>query len=63
MYDEDARWLRVHRGPYQLVCNFGAEPAAVPIDAPGEIVVATHDDVVVGDGAVTLPPLAGVLLR
>jgi maltooligosyltrehalose trehalohydrolase len=25
-YDEDARWLRVRRGPFELVCNFSTQP-------------------------------------
>ena len=24
-FDEEARWLRVRRGPFELVCNFGSE--------------------------------------
>jgi maltooligosyltrehalose trehalohydrolase len=77
VYDEDARWLRVHRGPYQLLANFSRARSRVPIPVSGDIrqgnrghmspetgiVVATHHDVVVGDGFVELPGLAGVLLR
>src|SRR3954463_8905003 len=29
-FDEDAKWLRVVRGPFELVCNFGAGPARIP---------------------------------
>jgi maltooligosyltrehalose trehalohydrolase len=79
VYDEDARWLRVHRGPFQLLANFSHHRSRVPTPDPGSgdkgrairghmspetrVVVATHDDVLVGDGFVELPALAGVLVR
>ncbi len=63
-FDEDARWLTVDRGPYRLACNFAGEPQAVPVHAVhGELVLATHDGVRVGDGEVVLPALAGALVR
>ncbi|MCU1452599.1 MAG: treZ [Acidimicrobiales bacterium] len=64
--DEDARWLRVERGAYDLVCNFAAYAQPVPCRGH-EVVVATHDttadDIDRVAGTVHLPPLAGVLLR
>lgn len=40
-FDEGGRWLRVERGAWRLVANFGPEPVAVPC-APGDVEVATH---------------------
>ncbi|KJY36911.1 malto-oligosyltrehalose trehalohydrolase [Streptomyces sp. NRRL S-495] len=37
-FDEDARWLVVHRGPYRVAVNLGTAAAAVP--AAGEVVAA-----------------------
>ncbi|WP_371482340.1 malto-oligosyltrehalose trehalohydrolase [Kitasatospora sp. NBC_00315] len=35
-YDEEARWLVVHRGPYRIAANLGSEgPRTVPLGAPG----------------------------
>jgi maltooligosyltrehalose trehalohydrolase len=44
-WDAQADWLRVRRGAYELVANFGADPVAVE----GEVVLAAGD---VGDGRV-----------
>ncbi len=30
-FDERARWLRVRRGPFELVCNFGSETVELPL--------------------------------
>jgi len=61
-FDDDARWLRVRRGEHELVCNFA--PAAQTIATTrSSLVLATHDDAGLRDGSVTLPPLAGALLR
>ena len=63
-FDEDARWLAVDRGPYRLACNFAGEAQAVPLgDGHATVVLATHDDVQIGDGDVRLPALAGALVR
>jgi maltooligosyltrehalose trehalohydrolase len=62
-FDEDARWLRVRRGEYELVCNFSHEAAPVPCHG-SRIRLATHDGVPpVTNGHVELPPLAGALLE
>jgi maltooligosyltrehalose trehalohydrolase len=56
-HDEAAGWLRVRRGPYELVANFGDEP----LDIEGELVLAAGD-VVVRDGTLTLAPRTGALV-
>ena len=60
-FDEDARWLRVRRGGHELAMNFAREPREVEVDGH-EVVLATHD-AELRDGRVTLPPLAGALVR
>jgi maltooligosyltrehalose trehalohydrolase len=60
-YDEAARWLVVRRREHELACNFADAPRDVPVGGT-DVVVATHEASVSG-GTVTLPPLAGALLR
>jgi len=61
--DENAGWLRVVRGQYELVMNFAKVEQAVDVGAQG-IVLATHQEVALrGDGAVTLPALSGALVE
>jgi maltooligosyltrehalose trehalohydrolase len=62
-FDEDARWLRVRRGEFELVCNFAAERASVPCGAAVEIVLATHDGTELSGGQVELAGLSGALIR
>jgi maltooligosyltrehalose trehalohydrolase len=58
--DDAARWLRVQRGEYTLVMNFGDGEQGV--ETAGErVVLATHDGVALEAGAVVLPPLAGAM--
>ncbi|WNG89961.1 malto-oligosyltrehalose trehalohydrolase [Mycobacterium sp. ITM-2016-00317] len=45
-YDEDARWLVMHRGALAIACNLGPEPVDVPV--AGEVVLA-WDEPTVGD--------------
>jgi maltooligosyltrehalose trehalohydrolase len=63
--DEAKRWVRVRRGDQTLVANFGTEPVEVPLESPAkEIVVGTHvADTHVKGAKVTVPPLAGALVR
>ena len=60
-YDENAKWLRVRRGEFELVCNFSHDEAQVPVSA-GDVVIATHSGRI-DEGRITLQPLAGALLR
>jgi maltooligosyltrehalose trehalohydrolase len=60
-FDEQARWLRVRRGRFELVCNFAPEPRLVPCDG-AEIVLATHGEPPVREGDVELAPLSGALI-
>jgi maltooligosyltrehalose trehalohydrolase len=60
-FDEEARWLRVTRGAFELACNFSSGVARVPC-AGAAVRLATHDGVTVVEGGVELPSLAGALL-
>ena len=60
-WDEGARWLRVRRDPFELVCNFSRAPARVPC-RDGRVILATHGDPCPSAGGVELEPLSGALL-
>jgi maltooligosyltrehalose trehalohydrolase len=62
-FDEHARWLRVRRGEFELVCNFAGEAARVPCGPAGEIVLATHGGAELAGGHVELAGLSGALIR
>jgi maltooligosyltrehalose trehalohydrolase len=62
-YDEADRWLRVQRGAFSLVCNFGSDDAVVPAPGASAVVLGTHEARIEGEGGVWLPALAGALVR
>jgi maltooligosyltrehalose trehalohydrolase len=62
VFDEEARWLRMRRGDFELVCSFASEVSRVPC-ARSAIRLATHAETRMGDGGIVLPPLAGALVR
>jgi maltooligosyltrehalose trehalohydrolase len=68
-FDEDDRWVRARRGPFELVMNFAGEARDVPTPAVAggrwRLVLGTHDDVAAAEsgGAVALPPLGGALVQ
>jgi maltooligosyltrehalose trehalohydrolase len=60
-FDEAARWLRVARGPYELLANFSAVSVSLEFPQPADLLLATHPASVLAGGRVELPPLSGVL--
>jgi maltooligosyltrehalose trehalohydrolase len=60
-YDEPARWLRVGRGAFELLCNFSRQPARLPCRR-GLIRLTTHEETSVRDEYLTLPPYSGALV-
>ena len=60
-FDEEGRWLRVGRGPYELVCNFGSGPLELNCAAEA-IALATHAETRLQDGSLTLPAMSGALI-
>jgi len=60
-YDEDARWLRVRRGAFELAMNFATEPRRVPCSGK-EVVLATAADPKLDNGQVELDAMSGALI-
>jgi maltooligosyltrehalose trehalohydrolase len=61
IFDEDARWLYVRRGEFELACNFSSERARVPCRG-SRVRLATHPDPRIEDGHVDVAALSGALL-
>lgn len=59
-YDEDARWLVMHRGGLSIACNLGAEPVDVPVT--GDVVLA-WDEPTVGNETARLGGHSVAVLR
>jgi maltooligosyltrehalose trehalohydrolase len=59
-YDEQRRWIVVHRGRLAIACNLGADPVTVP--AAGQVLLAWHDPVV-DDEQTVLPADSFAILR
>lgn len=53
-YDEAARWLVVHRGPYRIAVNLGPTEAALPLDGTGRELVAAFGAAALDGTAVRL---------
>jgi maltooligosyltrehalose trehalohydrolase len=60
-FSEGERWLRVRRGEYELVCNFGSGPAELPC-AGRTIELSAGEEAQLADGRVTLPAMSGALI-
>jgi maltooligosyltrehalose trehalohydrolase len=59
-FDDDARWLRVRRGHFELLMNFGR---AQTVPATGGTVVLTTGSATLQDGGVRLGAMTGALVR
>jgi maltooligosyltrehalose trehalohydrolase len=56
-YDEDARWLVVHRGRLRIAVNLAPAPARVPLGASGGAVLAASvKPVSIERDVMSLPP-------
>jgi maltooligosyltrehalose trehalohydrolase len=62
-FDEDARWLRVRRGPDEILANFSDKPVSLEVPAGTELVLSTHAISGPFDGRVELEALSGALVR
>jgi len=60
-FDDDARWLRVRHGGFEVICNFSSERRRVPC-AGVSVELATHGEPPIAEGHVELEPMAGALI-
>ncbi|HWE59608.1 MAG TPA: DUF3459 domain-containing protein, partial [Solirubrobacteraceae bacterium] len=61
VFDEHERWLRVQRGRYELVCNFGEHELSLR-RPEARVRLGTDPAVTLRRGRLSLPPLSGALL-
>jgi maltooligosyltrehalose trehalohydrolase len=61
-FDEDERWLRVRRGSFELVCNFGSEEIGLPC-REATVRVSTSGASELSDAEIRVAPLSGVALE
>ncbi len=61
-FDEDARWLRVRRGAFELTMNFAREPRRVPCSGGSVLLATTAGEPALEAGYVELPPMSGALI-
>jgi maltooligosyltrehalose trehalohydrolase len=60
-FDEAAGWLRMARGPIEVVANLGRAPVRLP--AAGAVVLRSEAAVALEAGEIVLPPDAVAVLR
>ncbi len=59
---ESGRWLRVRRGPFELVMSFADQPQEVPVDRT-DVVLSTAEVTAPEGGVLLLPARSGAALR
>jgi maltooligosyltrehalose trehalohydrolase len=55
-FDEEKRWLTMARGQVLVLCNIGAEPAALENPGKFPLVLASRGDIEIAGDKVLLPP-------
>jgi len=61
-FDEDARWLCVRRGAFELTMNFGSEPRRVPCSGRSVVLATTAGGPALGHGYVELPAMSAAVI-
>jgi maltooligosyltrehalose trehalohydrolase len=61
-FDEQERWLRIQRGPFEILCNFADEARRVPCEGKS-VELSTHEAPRPSNGHAELPPMSGALIR
>jgi maltooligosyltrehalose trehalohydrolase len=63
-FDEESRWIVLHRGSTHVILNLSAAMVTVPVPGAGaEVLLSTVDGAGLLDDAVQLPPHASLVLR
>ncbi len=61
-FDDDERWIVVHRGAYRVLANFGAQTRAFKVGA-AELIYATNDGARVDDSGAELPAQSAAIVK
>ena len=61
-FDEDARWIIVHRGGFDVLANLADQSQFLPA-APGDVIFATESGSRAGSSGVTLPARCAAIVR
>jgi maltooligosyltrehalose trehalohydrolase len=62
-YDEDARWLSIHRGDLRVVANLSDSVLHVPLPAAANLMFVTAPGAELTESGVTLPAESGAVIR
>ncbi|WP_204260022.1 malto-oligosyltrehalose trehalohydrolase [Microbacterium sp. B35-30] len=60
--DDGARWFRMRRGGTEILVNFSADLARLPVDGSRRLLLSTDAAATSDDGFVTLPPRSAVVV-
>jgi maltooligosyltrehalose trehalohydrolase len=60
--DDGGRWFRLRRGSTEILVNFSAEPARLPVDGSRRVLLSTDAAASSDDGFVALPPRSAVVV-
>jgi maltooligosyltrehalose trehalohydrolase len=63
LFDEEQKWLKMHRGPILLAMSVAAAPLSVYVPQGAVLVLASEAEVALHDGRLTLPPDSVAILR
>jgi maltooligosyltrehalose trehalohydrolase len=61
-FDQEARWLRVRRGAFELAMNFAPESRRVPCSGSSVVLATTAPEPTFEDGYVELAAMAGAVI-
>jgi maltooligosyltrehalose trehalohydrolase len=62
-FNEDERWLCMQRGAIIVACSIAEQAQSVPIHSPGELILASRQEIVIAGDTVTLMPDTVAVIR
>ncbi len=62
-FDEEARWLVLQRGPYQVICNLAEKPATISLLTTGKVLLASDSSHKLQEKQVELGPESVVIVE
>jgi len=62
-FDEEARWIVIHRGGFDVLANLADHPQALPTAGSGDVLFTTDDDPRADGPQLTLPARSAAIVR